>query len=274
MKFGYRSAFFNAPVQVTLLSLNQGQNAATLSADPPPWILGCSIRIAGDNDVNRIETVAGRNLTFLRGFTGTNSSNLLCTIYSDCVAISSDVQAILEPVFRSHNRRMYPARDLEEFYHHWHRWWGWGGWWGFLLSDEVVISEDALYSSPIIQQGYEFMYYVERTRSGPVLLRITPRPSSVLNVTFQAKLRAERVTTAILDQTGGPDPNYQFTSLHPDEVESILLPIARWRFFTHPTLKNAESRVVVKSEYDEAMLTLKTGTTLESEVADNTATHI
>ncbi len=273
MKFGYRSAFFYAPVQVTLLSINQADKTATLNADPPPWILGCSIRMAGDNDVNRIDTVNGRALGFLRGYTGVNSSNVLCTIYSDCSAISADVQSILEPVFRSRNRRMYPAQSLDEFYRHWRHWWGWAGWWGMLASSDIVGDEDALLSSPIIQQERRFMYYVERQRPGTVLLRIAPRPGNVLNVTFQAKLRAERVDASIINQSGG-DPNYQFTSLHADEVESILLPIARWRFFSHPALKNKEARSTVKAEYDETMLMLKSGTTLESEVKDNSVSYI
>lgn len=274
LKFKYTSAFFQAPAQITLATINQGDSTATTTAPPPSWIFGCSIRIAGDNDVNRIDGVNGNNLTFLRAYTGVNSANVLCTVYSDCATIAANVQSILEPVFRSHNHRMYPARDLDDFYRHWRHWWGWAGWWGALYAGGCVGDEDALLSSPIIQQERRFMYYVERQRPGTVLLRIAPRPGHVMNVTFQAKLRAERVDASILNQTGGPDPGYIFSSLHADEVESILLPIARWRFFTHPSLKNAQARVAVKAEYDEVMITLKSGSTLESEVADNRATYI
>src|ERR1700747_3668670 len=110
MKYDFRSAFFFAPIQVTLLSINQSDKTATLNADPPSWINGCSIRLAGANDVNQIKSVNGRILTFLRGFTGPNATNVLCTVYSDCAAIGSDVQAILEPVCPCRHRRPYPAR--------------------------------------------------------------------------------------------------------------------------------------------------------------------
>ena len=57
-------------------------------------------------------------------------------------------------------------------------------------------------------------------------------------------------------------------------LNRILLPIARWRFFTHPALKNAETRQAVKMEYDDVMLTLRNGSVFEPSVAANHASYI
>lgn len=257
LKQGERAAFFNDPAAVIISTIVHNGMGATCSTVPPAWMLGCSALFSGDSDLNRIMDITGSDFSLLRGYRGPSGATT-ATVYADCALLNPEVAAVLEPVYGSqdvsgvtHNRQLRPAADLNEF-NYWQR------------ND----------NTPGRLVGIPERYIVERRRDGDVLLRITPMPGSSFNATFEAKLRAERIDEDILDTAGGPDPGYEFVSLDQDEVESTLLPIARWRFFTHPALKNAETRAAVKFEYDEVMSALKSGTTFESSVKANHAEYI
>lgn len=257
LKQGERAAFFRDPGAVAILVLVTNGQSATLSATPPSWMLGCSILIDGDADVNRINDITGSNISLLRGYRGPGGV-VGAVVYADCVLLNPEVGAVLEPVYGSqsangiaNNQRLRPAADLNEFTR-WQR-------------EQGIASR---------QIGIPNRYLVERRRNGDLFLRITPMPGSSFNATFEAKLRAEHVTDAIVNITGGSDPGYEFTSLHRDEVDSVLLPISRWKFFTHPALKNAESRGAVKAEYDEVMISLRNGTTFEVSVKGERTLYI
>lgn len=257
LKQGERAAFFNDPTTLTLSAVVHNGQGATCSVVPPSWILGCSILLSGDSDLNRIMDITGAGLSLLRGYRGPTGATI-ATVYADCALLSPEIAAVVKPVYGSQdwngltrNRELRPADDLTEF-----------NWW---QRNENV---------PGRLIGIPGLYIVERRRGGDLFLRVTAMPASSFNATFQAKLRAERITEAVLDTSGVSDPGYEFTSLAEDEVESLLLPIARWRFFTHPALKNAETRQAVKMEYDEVMAALKSGTTFESSVKTEHAEYI
>jgi hypothetical protein len=251
---------------VITVSALAGQSA-TATTVPPAWMLGCSILVDGDSDINQIDDIVGSDLTLKRGYRGTNLAGLHATVYADCALLSEEIAAVQEPVSGSPNLRLFPARDLDEFRRIQRRAWAVG----YSTTEGLGYS---IYESPNPSPSTPGLYYVERRRQGDLFLRLAPMPSLKMNATFQAKLRAERVDDSIVDTAGGDDPGYEFVSLHADEVEGVLLPIARWRYFTHPALKNAETRQVVKAEYDEVMVTLRQGTALESSVHDNGAVYI
>jgi hypothetical protein len=268
LKYGEKAAFFNDPLELTITVTALGGQSAVATTTPPAWTLGCSALIEGDNELNQIDDITGNNFSFKRGYRGTNLAGLKVTIYADCVLLSEEIGAVQEPVAASPNLRLYPARDLDEFRRIQRRFWFMG------YQRPYSGFGYAIYETPNPRPGIPGLYYVERRPSGELFLRLAPMPSQKLNATFQAKLRAERIDATVLDETGATDPGYEFTSLHQDEVESVLLPLARWRFFTHPALKNAESRGTVKAEFDEVMLTLKHGATLEASTHDNRALYI
>jgi hypothetical protein len=252
LKEGERATYFGPPMAVAILVLVTGGSAATLSVTAPAWMLGCSILIDGDPDVNRITGIATSVITLLRPYRGPGGV-VGGTVYADCALLPTDVKAVVEPVWGSQsvnglssNAKLLPAANVEEFTC-WQRDYGIAG----------------------RQIGIPGRYMVERRRNGEVFLRISPMPGAGFTATFHAKLRPERVTSAILDLTGATDPAYVFTSLSEDDVESVLLPIARWRFFTHPSLKNAESRGSVKAEYDEVMIGVRSGVVFEVSVQSN-----
>lgn len=219
---------------------------------PAATLKGCTIMIDGDGDANRIMAINGTALTLLRAYLGDTGAAVSATVYGDCATAESDVQAIEEPVFGSNDLRIFPARDMAHFENLHTQWctlwggnpsWNWASW------------------------GGQYLYLEEPLRDGTLQIRITPRPPR-FNVTFQARLRAERITSGSTYIGVTPtfaDPGYYFTSLHDDNVESILLPIARWRFVSgHPAVKNTETASRLKVEYDEAMELLKTGNKLTS----------
>jgi hypothetical protein len=259
LKDDERAAFFNTPTTVAITAVLTNGQSASMAAPPPAWMLGCSILVDGDSDMNRIRDITGNDFSFLRGYRGPSGAHS-ATVYADCALLGPDIDAVLEPVYGSQitgtltNRKQLIYADLDTFTN--------------------FQREIASQASPSQLVGQASIYHVERRRDGDLFLRIAPIPASAFNATFKAKLRAERVTETILDQSGVSDPGYEFSSLNQDDVESVLLPIARWRFFTHPALKNAETRQAVKMEYDEAMLALTRGAVFEPSVATTRATYI
>lgn len=249
LKEGERAAYFGVPTHVAIMVIVTNGQSATLSGTVPSWMIGCSILIDGDADMNRISDISGSDISLVRGYRGPGGV-VGATVYADCALLNPDIKAVVEPVYGSqsvngiaNNQRLDPAVSYDEFTR-WQR-------------------EQGLASRQI---GIPSKYIVERRRSGELFLRITPMPGSSFNATFQAKLKPERVEESILDTAGGADPGYEFTSLSEDDVESVLLPIARWKFFTHPALKNAESRGSVKAEYDEVMVGVRSGVVFEVSV--------
>jgi hypothetical protein len=249
LKEGERAAYFGVPTPVAILVIVTNGQSATLSGVVPAWMIGCSILIDGDADMNRISDISGSDISLVRGYRGPGGV-VGATVYADCALLGADVKAVVEPVYGSqsvngiaNNQRLLPAVSLDEFTR-WQR-------------DQGMAGR---------QIGIPSRYLVERRRSGEVFLRVTPMPGSSFNATFQAKLLPERVDDTIIDDAGGPDPGYEFTSLSEDDVESVLLPIARWKFFTHPALKNSESRGAVKLEYDEVMVGVRSGVVFEVSV--------
>ena len=255
------AVFYNDPTEVSLSVVTLNGQSAVATTTPPAWMLGCSIIIAGDSDVNRIIDITGLNLSLLRGYRGVSGldhRSCLCRLR----IAQPDNGAVLEPVWASQveglisniQRRMRPARSLSDFY-----------------AFQRFLATQAQPGNLI---GRPVMYYVERRRQGDIFLRISPMPGTGVNVTFQGKLLAERVDQSIINVLTGDDPGYQFQTLRPDEVESLLLPIARWRFFSHPALKNAESRATIKQEYDDVMVSLRNGTVFESWVKTERVTYV
>jgi hypothetical protein len=265
LKHGERAAFINAP---TILSVNTNATTAQsihFNSPPPPWIMGCSILVPGDDDINRIVDITGNDISLLRGYRGTTQNGLLATVFADCALLPQDVKAVEDPVAMTPNRVLSRARDLAEFMryttHGWDRWHTWN-WLTPGLGPSKVIGVPAL-------------YIVERRPQGDLYLRLNPMPSAAVNITYQAKLRPEHFGDDALALDGSTDPAAVFTSVTEDDQESVLLPLARWKFCSsHPAFKNAETRQSLKLEYDEAMRLLKNGMPMEVSSGPVRATYI
>jgi hypothetical protein len=61
-------------------------------------MLGCSILVPGDSDMNRIMDIVGSDFSFLRGYRGPGGV-VTATVYADCALLGArHFAAVLEPV--------------------------------------------------------------------------------------------------------------------------------------------------------------------------------
>lgn len=262
LKEGERAVFLNAPTPITV---DVAHGLTSIAAAFPTWAAGCSVLLEGDADLNRIVSVNGTTGELLRSYQGATGTSL-GTIYADSLALPADVTTVLEPVAITENgaqRRLRYFEDRGEFSR-----------FSRLSYDGNGGKHGYDTYGPAKLAGRPAIYYVERLIGGRLNLRINPMPAQLANITFQAKLAAERVTAAALAIDGDDDPGVTFCSVGPGDVESLLLPIARWRFFVHPALKNNESRQSVKMEYDAVMMDLRNGSVFETAVGSTRACYI
>lgn len=243
-----RAQFFHQPTPITLTA-GQGIVLATATTTLPTWMKGCSILIAGDGDLNEITAIDGANLTLLRGYIGAGAAGILATVYSDAAVLDADIEALLEPVEITPNIKLRPAQSRTHFDHL-----------AYSRQDYDVGGLRGNYTSGTNKQiGIPTLYLAEDQIDQQLVLRLNPMPPSNLNVTFNCQLAPQVITRKDdIDEEGDTDPGTEFTSIPSFMVESILLPIARQKFFTHPALKNNEARGAVQAEYSAAKLSLTT----------------
>jgi hypothetical protein len=259
LKQAERAAYFGAPANVVITAIAPTGKSATASVAPPAWMLGCSALLEGDSELNRIMDIVGPQMSLLRVYRGA-LPNLTMTVYFDCSLLGDDIAKVLEPVTGAPpDVSVELTDDYRKFNETQRRTWS---------------PSNAVVDSPPRQPGAPRMAIVERRRNGELFLRVTPMPGAPYNLTFQAELNPEQIDEGVLDTTGASDPGYEFESLRPNEVPSLLLPLARWEFFQHPALKNNESRQTVKLAYDAVMRKLMAGNSFESSVPTSRAKYI
>lgn len=259
LKQGERAAYFGAPANLIITAIAPTGRSATSSTVPPAWMLGCSALLEGDIELNRITDIVGNQISLLRGYRGA-LPNLTMIVYFDCSLLGDDIAKVLKPV---HGAPPHIEVDLTDDYRKFNetqrRFWS---------------PSNAIWDGLPRQPGAPRMAIVERRRNGQLFLRVTPMPGAPYNLTFQAELNPEQIDEDALDTTGATDPGYEFESLRPNEVPSLLLPLARWEFFQHPALKNNESRQTMKLAYDAVMRKLTTGNAFESSVPNSRVKYI
>lgn len=260
LKEGERAAFLNNP---TLFAINvsaiTGQSA-TFPSPPPSWIAGCSILIQGDTDLNRVVDITGNDISLLRGYRGPTATGVSATVYADCAHLQDDITAVVEPVIISPNQPIRKARDITEFMRLTES-----------LSHQTTIGQGYGTTKPV---GAPMLWITETRFDGSIYLRFNPMPNVATNATFQAKLAPQRVDVGDLDITGvGTDPASTF-NLRDDHIESVLQPLARGKFLSHPALKNQETRSAIREAYNSVMLRLENGSAFETSVAANHVVYI
>lgn len=259
LKQAERAAYFGVPANLIITAIAPTGQSATASTVPPAWMLGCSALLEGDIELNRIMDIVGNQVSLLRGYRG-GLPNLTMTVYFDCSLLGDDIAKVLQPLTGA---PPYVEVELTDNYRRFNetqrRHWSPG---------------NAVQDIPQRQPGAPRIALVERRRNGQLFLRVTPMPGTAYNLTFQAELNPEQIDEGVLDTTGATDPGYEFESLRPSEVVSLLLPLARGDFFQHPALKNNESRQAVKLAYDAVMRRLTAGNAFESSVPRSRAKYI
>lgn len=248
LREGERAYFFNDPAAVRVATDATATQSVTFLATPATWIPGCSILIEGDSDLNRVVDVTGNAVSLLRGYRGATGANVGAVVYADCAQLSDEVKAVQAPVIATPNIPLYPANSLRHF---------------------MEVTQDWAYQQLLgaVGQGYGTskplgqprLYWVEPKGDGSLYLRLNPIPVTRTNVTFWANLRAQQVSVSALALDGAADPGIEFANMAPDNVESVLLPLARGKFLAHPSFKNAAVRAEISSAYRRVMDELRDG---------------
>lgn len=246
-----QAQYFHAPTPITLTA-TKGTKAAVSTVAASAWMKGCSVIIAGDGDLNEIADINGTAITLLRAYTGTSNSGLLSTVYNDAAILDKGIVTVLEPVEITPNIRLIPAQSRNHFDHL-----------AYMRQDyNFGVPRRGYYTSGTNKQvGMPMLYLASELVGQQIVMRLNPMPPSALNVTFHCDLAPDLIVREDdLDETGaeGSDPGELFTGVPDFMVESILLPIARGKFLSHPALKNSAVAPVLKVEYDAAKLSLTT----------------
>lgn len=256
IKHGNRSTYLNPPTDITLTI---AAGVVTTASQAPAWMIGCSVRIEGDETLNRITAISATGLTLFATYLGPDGAHT-ATVYADAIKLSSTVAAILDPVQVYGSHRLRPADGRSDFEHL-------GGNGSYRYIDDVL-GYGAGVNFPAFalsrkQTGAPQVYLVEQAMGslGSLYLNLNPMPTKADNLVYDVYLRPEKVERDVsIDEEGGDDPEIEFSSVPDDMIDSILLPIARWFFFQHPNLKNTEMRRAIDTGRQEALLSLSNNT--------------
>ncbi len=237
-----RAEQVRAPLAVTLDVTNGSKTIANLTS--ASWMTGCTIVISGDAAQNMLIKTAGVSLTLLKPYQGPNGATVAATVYQDVVQPGADVEQVLAPVMAegygelrpvAHERDRLKAdtgnfsttdhgRDTSTLYPLAH-------------SDRPVRMPDA--------------YLCERqfdSTEGSVVsrLRFSALPDRAFVLSFRVKLIGGMAGVTTLSDTRELVPF--------NLVDSVLLPIVRFRFSSWPHFTG--DAAALKADYEGALAML------------------
>ena len=205
-----RSAYFRAPLTLSVTGLSNGGTTAT--GDFPAWAAGCWVQLPDDPRMNRILSISDSTaqLQFPHLSTTTSGS---ATVNVDTAELPADIITVIEPVrFRGSRDSLIAAASRTELAH---------------------------------TCGSEVRYFIESAVSnGSVRLRLmlSAYVQADTVIEFQARTAHSPLTRAdvYLDEEGYPDPGVPLP-IPANFVESIFLPLALDAFFAKPTITNFDT---------------------------------
>lgn len=236
------SEVLRAPEAVTLNVTNASKTISSLTTYAA-WMLGCTIRISGDEEDNQIIS----STELLRPYLGSTQSGVSATVYADTIKLDSSYGRVLDPVRIPRVPQLRPVSSKEDFY-----------FWNEPNRFSNGVPQHPLggwhYDNTQKSTGLPSVYFTEARYDGtstalPLYLRFNPMPDQALSVTFRVKVKPTAVTVAnIGDQSSDPGINIPI-----EWHESILLPICRKRFMAHPRfIGNPEVISQIKEDYETA----------------------
>lgn len=236
-----RSAYFRAPASVSVSGLTRGGKTAT--ATWPTGAAGCLVQLPGDSEVNRILSISGTTATLQFPHISDDTTGT-ATVSFDTATLDSDVVTVLEPVRVRGGSRITAATGREQLsqpsYVD-------GGDFGRPLRVSSAPSSQAYYIETAIFSG----------ASQPALrMMLRNAPAAELVVEFQARCGLGRFTSS--DVYAGSDPQPATPIPVPSSyIESIFYPLALFRFFSSPVLRNADVPEFVATQARTAQEMLK-----------------
>lgn len=248
------SAYLNLPTNVTLTATLGSRTISALTTYAA-WMIGCTIRIAGDNEDNEI--ISSTELA--RHYAGASASGITATVYADCVALDETVEHVLEPVFVSNQWPLLKAQSREQF---------------LRLGRYPMVTDSAGNSfpmgfglpfwcygqKPVAERPYT--WFVDGAYLGsldylPRRLRVSPMPGVAQVLAYTIAACPPRFTSASIT-AGSPhtDPGVKIP-IPNGWIESIYLPILVQQISGHELFKNREALPEIARSYKAAMARLK-----------------
>ena len=223
----------------TTVSLNVTENSKniTFASGWATWMEGCSIEIAGSDQLHRINNQTGSGPdtgNLMEEWIGATATGVSATVYGDAVKLNGTVLKLLGSVVLNDERVLTPLvnEDLNNRLHHNRSAYYRGRWWEY--------GEDSYPSSLSDKTGTPTHYFIDSEyddtatiRAQENFLRVRPFPEAKARIRFSASIRPTAWTIGeIYEETGDPlvwtgvasAQGNQATSCPGGMDETILLP--------------------------------------------------
>lgn len=227
------SNVLRAPTNVTLDVTNGSATIANLTTYAA-WQIGCTIRIAGDNDDNEIVS----STELLRPYLGATGTGRAAVVYSDAIKLPGTIKNVLDPVKLPNIIPLLGTSDRERFMR-------------FGQDTPMDAMRQPEYASYILQNktiGQPAIWMAENAidttvAGGNTFLRFNPMPGQAYSVTAKVKVRAPIYTPADIFTSSNYDTD-PGAVIPVDSHASIVLPFALMRFTAHPSFDSKAVREI------------------------------
>lgn len=235
------------------VTLTATQYSATISAltTYASWMLGCTIRITGDELDNQIIS----STELLRPYVGSSAAGITATVFADCIPVDPKYMAVIEPVSILGRVPVRLVGSEEEFYAYAYGGYGrrsgnfidgvrYGGW-GY---------NDTLANKTTGQPRLARAEWMALGTAQPSLfLRFNPMPDRVYSVTFTGQLAPPVITAADIWTSGTPtvDPGTIVTLPFPS---SVLTAFCLKRWTANPTYspRGGDQIAEIERQFEDA----------------------
>lgn len=219
------------------------------------WMVGCTVRIGGDDQDNELTAQA----LLARPYMGTTTSQASAIVYNDAFQLDATVGKVMVPVAMPNQVPMTPCTDRMTFMR--------------MAGYPLVCNPDGT------AYGYPWFWFVRKNISRPIAwflepaytvglnfvprrIRVAPMPDQDYPLSYKAALNPTRL--GILDLVTDPNSDPPILTdpgtlipVSDDMFESIYLPIAVKKLSGKPQFKNSEALPQIAADYAEAIEALK-----------------
>lgn len=237
-------AWLNAPTTVTL-SVTEGSSTISSFSGYASWMLGCTIRIAGDPQDNEVTS----QTLLTHPYAGNTTSGASATVFSDAVQLDGSVAKVLNPVSLPNQSPLIACTDR----------------WTFMRMSgyPLVVNADGT------AYGYPFFWFVQKIVSRPRFwyleaaytqgsayvprrIRVAPMPDQAYSLAYKAASAAYGIGAADIDNGDHTtDPGVLFP-ISDGLVESILMPICRQKVSGLAQFTNVRGMAEIQRAYAKA----------------------
>jgi hypothetical protein len=239
----------NAPTQVTLTA-TLGSQAISALTTYSAWQLGCTIRIAGDDQDNELSS----STQLVRPYMGTSGSAIQATVYADSVQLDATVDRVMNPLTIPNRMPLLAATDRIAFMR-------------FAGYPLVSNTDGTAYGGPFgwfvkKSVGTPIVWFVESFYNSALTylakrIRFAPMPDTTYAFSYRAALNPPLLATTDIDNGDHATDPGTVIALPNAWVDSIYIPLCIKRLTALPKFHNKEAIPEVERGYKTAIGTLK-----------------